>query len=925
MNKHVENICKSQELTLRYIIPNQNTIDSLSRVHIEETVDSSLLYKSGSIESFDIGFFYLKNQMGFNIDRNISSKDIGELIFLCNRKKISKSVAKNINTQKFISLIREFRYSLYLCLDLNNIDLIYDILISNEFRSTDIREVARLLKGLNVEFKDEREKRNFIQNIKYLSETPLILQKKENKVLSNPYFLKKQTYHVFTEFMKYIGTSKCTRDVFEISNILEQLYSNEYLGPHIDDERFVNLFIKSGMMNQEASKDWEIIASKRLLKSLQDFVELHNCKDTLIAELSKLVVDYDEVLNYSEMNSFLNSFNSEWFEVALLTMFDFDVDKLRNTLNMFKDSTEVVSFKVFINASKGIDVYNQKLLESEKKNFMEIISSKSLNSSENFLKSQTELNEFFKVLLDCKDKLRYKLLVIAKKSLENSDNQISFQTVANLYFEFKEIINFNVFNEPQLSLLFSCENPKKSFNVVVKSFKQFGLKMNFEEFKYYATIKEYQFDEEFFPIVKEMNPRLRVVKSKEWFLLKSIIKEYFGNIFKNSDIFKIMQIFMTDLNRMTLNDFIHKQKNMRMTSDEYKILVLEKMFTTVIDYNFEDFNSVLSNLTFYVVSNKDKEKELNLLNELNYLKLNLGDSGLITLINKELSKYLSVDAEFIKENLQKCIKFTLSKDFLICKKYLGNPHADTNSKNNLKLIAKAIILEKYNELKFDYQDIQKEIGCSVSQSAFDAWKQTDSIEYHGGIRIEDASDFNTIMTIGKYPTSTCMNYERGIYSECLISNFDSCKKILKIYKNGNYIARAIIRLSAVVTENQTTLTFKDYSNENEIETGKQPEKQLAVFIEKLYTVSNEPIMEMVIDFMMRKCQKLGNVYLCSGMNLSAPSLKFIAPDSKWKYLLINRSKNGSQYLDSFYGKSSTVDQLTYVKLRNPIYSPVNYF
>ena len=56
-------------------------------------------------------------------------------------------------------------------------------------------------------------------------------------------------------------------------------------------------------------------------------------------------------------------------------------------------------------------------------------------------------------------------------------------------------------------------------------------------------------------------------------------------------------------------------------------------------------------------------------------------------------------------------------------------------------------------------------------------------------------DYYSTPASGEAPYSTCLSYVDGQYQECLLSSFDSNKKILLAKKNGKVIGRAVIRLT----------------------------------------------------------------------------------------------------------------------------------
>jgi len=64
-----------------------------------------------------------------------------------------------------------------------------------------------------------------------------------------------------------------------------------------------------------------------------------------------------------------------------------------------------------------------------------------------------------------------------------------------------------------------------------------------------------------------------------------------------------------------------------------------------------------------------------------------------------------------------------------------------------------------------------------------------------GMEVEECDDFFSTMLLGEQPHRTCMSYIDGAYRECLLSAFDSNKKVLYVTFHGRIIARAFLRLT----------------------------------------------------------------------------------------------------------------------------------
>ena len=110
------------------------------------------------------------------------------------------------------------------------------------------------------------------------------------------------------------------------------------------------------------------------------------------------------------------------------------------------------------------------------------------------------------------------------------------------------------------------------------------------------------------------------------------------------------------------------------------------------------------------------------------------------------------------------------------------------------------------------------------------------------------------------------------------------------------------------------LEFKDYrtdfSKDDEITIN---EGQYCLFVEKLYGVTDDKnINDAIKEFLSDKAKKLncllvyGNPYWYFSQNFIDDSFKRVT-----RYVQINKSKNGRQYMDSLSGSTEAVNNLSY--------------
>lgn len=286
----------------------------------------------------------------------------------------------------------------------------------------------------------------------------------------------------------------------------------------------------------------------------------------------------------------------------------------------------------------------------------------------------------------------------------------------------------------------------------------------------------------------------------------------------------------------------------------------------------------------------------------------------------ELKEVMNLSDEFIGNNKVTVSEFVLNGNAEIANSYY--PCLEGKYKDAFFTVVKAEMLGKLKELKYYPGDLEKEIDFPVTKIQEEIWAQNSSMELDG-IYFEECDGFAETMTMGVKPTRTCMSYNDGQYRECLISNFDSNKKILYAYINGACVARAIMRLTkgsyskseckseyknnisemkfAEISENGT-LKAADSSMENE---------HICVFLERMYFAYvneniNLNIQKQFLDYARRKAETLDAECI-----ISTDYSKVVKDMPYTAYrMYISRSKAGNQYLDSLGGSASVSNERT---------------
>ncbi len=265
--------------------------------------------------------------------------------------------------------------------------------------------------------------------------------------------------------------------------------------------------------------------------------------------------------------------------------------------------------------------------------------------------------------------------------------------------------------------------------------------------------------------------------------------------------------------------------------------------------------------------------------------------------------------DFIHEHRISLLEFIESGKMNMLNTYFKS-HPGRSSAANARIIAKNYISGHYDEMKCSKVDLEEELNKFISDDLYLTWKQDDTFT-DGNFRISDTSDFESVFTLGTIPTETCQSYINGSYNESLTSNFDASKKILRIYKGSKCVARAILRLTTVRGEGES-FKFTDFSQQ---ESQKLVKNELCIFVEKMYTPDSKgqylPIIE---EFLREKAARMNVSVIYSTRYTGLLSDSFTRKDVK---VMISRSRNGQQYLDSLRGSIS--DSSAYSWLRTSIY------
>ena len=284
----------------------------------------------------------------------------------------------------------------------------------------------------------------------------------------------------------------------------------------------------------------------------------------------------------------------------------------------------------------------------------------------------------------------------------------------------------------------------------------------------------------------------------------------------------------------------------------------------------------------------------------------------------ELFSDLSINHEFVTEHYDNIYHFWLHDGVSMYFTYKQR-NSDKLLRYNLKLIVKAELAGKLKELKYYGDDLEKEIVYyDISKESKETWI-ADNETAHDSITIKECDDFISIFQIGAVPVHTCLNYADGSYSKCLLSNFDSNKKLVNIFIDNVLVGRAMLRLTKAMfgtnIKYSSDISFTDVSsNKSSKET-----ESLTLFLEKAYFAGiNEKkqveCVQHLLHFLKQKADSMHieKVMFSTEYDKYLNFCKDIAYEPISCAVYISRSKSGMQYLDSFSGYKDTSKEGRYI-------------
>lgn len=279
-----------------------------------------------------------------------------------------------------------------------------------------------------------------------------------------------------------------------------------------------------------------------------------------------------------------------------------------------------------------------------------------------------------------------------------------------------------------------------------------------------------------------------------------------------------------------------------------------------------------------------------------------------------LKEKLSVTDEFVQEYEERIRQFVYDGDAEIVREFC----MDNSQKwEAVRRLLCAELMGEFTKLKYHEADLEREIAYPVSEETESVWKEN-LMRSIGDLKLWEEDRFIPVFQIGEIPTHTCLSYRNGVYRSCLLSCFDSNKKVLYLKKGDTTVFRALLRLTkGSVTPKpirEQKIEFADLTKEKAVvDTGKE---ELVLFLERPYfsrisEMKEDEVVSFVYQMVQEKAAKLH-----ARVVISRDYAKYEASDRferKDYYVYISASKNGRQYLDSLGGEATVSSSGLYGK------------
>lgn len=141
----------------------------------------------------------------------------------------------------------------------------------------------------------------------------------------------------------------------------------------------------------------------------------------------------------------------------------------------------------------------------------------------------------------------------------------------------------------------------------------------------------------------------------------------------------------------------------------------------------------------------------------------------------ELAKAMGLSVEFQAQYRETLLAFLGQDGASIALEYL--PCLDESHKAGYLRVVKAELMGRLREVKYHDGDLRRELDISIPRGVGSRWPENLAVTL-GGVEAREHDGFFDTMLLGTQPQRTCLSYLDGTYRNCLLSAFDSNKKVL---------------------------------------------------------------------------------------------------------------------------------------------------
>ncbi|KJD42645.1 hypothetical protein [Paenibacillus terrae] len=480
--------------------------------------------------------------------------------------------------------------------------------------------------------------------------------------------------------------------------------------------------------------------------------------------------------------------------------------------------------------------------------------------------------------------------------------------VNNLLFkeEFQKIVNLNTLNNKNLLTISSMKYREGNLDLLNPD-----IPLTFDEFCFLHGKKKINIDF-YYTLAKSFNVEARLKISRELPDLSTV-----KDLYQTTE--ELFEALVALVSIKPVKQWINEEQIKLEDAKDFHYL---KML--LVPHRFRKFQSSVkrgSDVDFIL-----NEKELLSVAD------NLDEAKLLFVEQNEACRFvlnkIEVTPDFIQKYKGNIVNFYEKGLCNIFQKLHNSSSYDKKMLLNLNLITKAELSGKLSEIKFAEEDFELEIGLPVPSHVISEWVKNRTTSTKE-LNIQETFDYESTLRLGEYPVSTCLHWNSGSYSQCLLSNFDTNKKIL-LAKNrrGNIVARAIIRLTKgsnnfVLNKSikEKKLRFKDVEAQPEQDTLQKvkPKEELVLFLERCYTSMNGKsalgMRKKFVKLAIEKSKALGAKLIIADGYAQEGILELQQYTKENYFIFVSYSKNGYQYLDSLSGQASESNEGKYMKAK----------